>query len=186
MGLERIAQSAEETRKPNETEMDLAMNVLDRLPSDEGFPPRLFLWICERTNATAYELVVGRVNPEGGLEVLLTERPDKDPVWPGELHCPGTMALKDQSLAAAHNRLLNNELPEANIKALYSVKTDIIPTRRGQEHAAVYLAYVDYNPDDPYTFHPVDNLPENTIDHHRDHVIPWAVDFHKSLQESSN
>ncbi len=69
---------------------DLALQILSRWDGGPISVP-LFTRLAGMLPQPVVEMVIFRVSPTSEyLEVLLIERPEGDPVWPGMVHTPGT------------------------------------------------------------------------------------------------
>lgn len=129
-------------------EIKLAAELLSRL--QPGFlPTGIFMQIARLTVLTIVEVVPLRLNADGQVEVLLIERPSDDPVWPGQLHTPGTVVLADQGEAG-----IDKGLERIRVKELKGVPTSppvfveyrLHRSLRGMEHAKIHWCEIGGEP----------------------------------------
>lgn len=76
-------------------------------------PEELFVQIARLTVLSAVELVCVRTAAGGQVEVLLTQRAEVDPFWPGEWHCPGSVLRptdEKETFVSGFHRVLAGEL----------------------------------------------------------------------------
>lgn len=105
------------------------------------------------------------------MQVLLAQRPDNDPWWPGFLHSPGVMVIptdkEDQDFKTVFQRLCSTELQGLLHSEPKFVTNKLLDTgRRGVENANIHWILVAGTP--VYgDYFDIENLPENLMDHHR-------------------
>jgi ADP-ribose pyrophosphatase YjhB (NUDIX family) len=159
-------------REPSQSELRAAAETLRRLP--RGFLPNpIFLEVTRLVVTPVTEFAPMR-EKEGKLQVLLTQRPDDDPNWPGKWHVPGTVVRStDQKghLGDAMDRVLKGELhgavlPMQGEPQLVEVTFDEI--LRGAEIDHVYYFKTDAKDEELVDgqFFDIDDLPEEMIPHH--------------------
>lgn len=171
----------ETTNRPSDEEIKQAVDTLDRLP--RGYLPfELFIAVSAKVTQPSYELLAIRMN-RGVAEVLLTQRPEDDPFWPGEWHITGTVIrasdMEGQDFPSCRERVLKDEMHETVIPIgdIRYIGFRFGDSRRAKELNHMFYFETDATNDDlrEGKFWPVDALPENTIDHHKT-MIPRIVD----------
>lgn len=131
-----------------------------------GFLPYEVFEQMARLNALSIiEFVPLRKNSSGKVEVLLLERGDDDPIWPGELHTPGTVIRpgdNEGNKYKAFDRIIKDELEETKISHPHFVGSLLHKSKRGTEHAQIYWVEVL---DDAKTgsFYDAESLPKNLV-----------------------
>jgi|GEM_PF-3817005 len=153
-----------------------------------------FTELAEKSILTCLELVPLRKNPEtGSTQVLLYQRPESDPWWPGELHSSGTVVLKKDmdNHALPFDRLLGEEGElkggvQTNSQPTFVEQSYRSPedTGRGTELALVYYIEATHTSENPTvgTWIDVDeSFPGNAggqvIEHHIEMVTTAARRF---------
>lgn len=88
---------------------------------EPGFLPYdIFVQIARLVVLSIIEFVPLRKNKNGNIEVLLLSRGMDDPIWPGELHTPGTVVRPTDTqggMYLAFERILDDELKGAKVSA---------------------------------------------------------------------
>lgn len=114
-----------------------------------------------------------------GVEVLLSKRGANAPSYVGQYHCPGSFVRSGESEVEVLDRLTASEsLGRVLVSILVGNK--FILEERGWYVAMIYLVAIE-DPPDGASWFPVDNLPEPTIDHHRNILIPEARKFFETV-----
>ena len=130
-------------------------------------PEPIFFELSRLMVVPVVELVPLRINNQG-TEVLLLDRGDDDPYWPGTVHVPGTVFMATDTtgnLKDALQRLLEGELKGVRINGgPQFVRAVFHQTRRGKQLANVHFVELAEKPE-VGAFYSVDELPENTMDH---------------------
>ena len=161
----------------NEAKDQQLITLLQQL--QPGFVPYdIFVQLARIVALPIFEVVPLRAH-NGRIEVLLLPRDKDDPIWPSQIHTPGTVVratdVGDQ--AGILQRIVTDELNGTNIGELHFVCNMLHQSKRGAEQAQVYWAEVSEEPKSG-TFYDVDNLPENVIDSQRE-FIAQAVEKYK-------
>ena len=115
------------------------------------------------------------------VEVYLTQRSVNDTAYPGQRHCPGSIVRKGEEIDDTFARLAKKEFC-TRLKQYQFVRNFNNPhEERGHFLSQIYLCEFDeserYQNGQWWT---VDCLPENTILHHREIIIPAAVGIFKA------
>ncbi|MDD5110838.1 MAG: NUDIX domain-containing protein [Patescibacteria group bacterium] len=134
----------------------------------------LFGALCRVTLTVAVEAVALRYTPNrDAVEVLLTQRADNDPAYPGKTHCPGTALRPGETAEDAFRRLSKGEF-FSEVTAWTLAGTWNNPhEERGHFFHLVYVCEVKEGSRGKWF--PVKALPGTIVEHHRDHVIPMAL-----------
>lgn len=147
------------------------VSLLEKL--EPGFYPEpVFQMFSRLTVSPIVELVPFR-ETAGGPEILLIQRPTDDPVWPGELHTPGTgVRPTDVSVEDCLKRISADELNgvQFDVEKTYDL---IHHSGRGMEVAQIFYAVLTEDPG-VGKFYPIEQLPENIIESQMD-FIPIAT-----------
>lgn len=133
---------------------------------EPGFLPyEIFVQIARLAVLPIIEFVPLRLNNTGAAEVLLLSRSEDDPIWPGELHTPGTVVRPTDTegqIYLAFERITKYELQGTEISQPYFVGSILHKSKRGTEQAQIFWVEVIGEPKTG-TFYPVNELPPNTI-----------------------
>lgn len=123
-----------------------------------------------RLNAiVAVEIIPYRVI-DGKVKVYMTRRPTNDRYYPNQLHTPGTMCNgNDKALESAIQRVREGEIPKFITGKPEEVTVIYRSTPRGVEAAFVYSAEV-FEGGNPEDWFDAENLPEDTIEHHKEMI----------------
>lgn len=150
---------------------------------EPGFLPfGVFLEIARLAALSIIEFVPLRIK-DGRIEVLLLARNSNDPIWPGELHTPGTVIRStdaEEKMFEAFDRILKDELGGTKASEPHYVGSMLHKSKRGTEQAQIYWIEVLEEPK-VGTFYPVDDLPKNIMESQKK-FIAQAV---KSFQSKS-
>lgn len=122
------------------------------------------------------EVVPLRKNSQGNTDILLLARPVDDPVWPSQLHIPGTVIRATDtpgSFETAFKRIFDEELKGTEPSAPVFVQNIFHHSGRGMETSHVYWAEVRGEPA-AGSFYSAALLPENIVTSQLD-FIPQAV-----------
>jgi quercetin dioxygenase-like cupin family protein len=158
---------------------DLEAAQVTRLLSklEPGFLPFGIFHEVSRLVATPIiEVVPLRISPDGKIEVLLLRREADDPVWPGQLHVPGTVVRASDaphSFDDPLNRIFTKELGGVKLSAPVFVKNIFHNSGRGMEASQIYWVEVQ-SEDATHEFYDIDNLPEAIVNSQLD-FIPAAI-----------
>lgn len=154
-------------------EIETVVRLLDRLP--KGFLPLpIFEAVAAKVTTPSIELIPYRITESGKVQVLMTRRGPDDKFWPNEWHAPGTILRatdEENTYNSAFQRITNGELMgEVEVKSepeYYFTKFDEV--RRGRELRQVFAMEVAADDESLVSgqFFDIDNLPEDTIEHHK-------------------
>ena len=149
------------------------------------YPGPIFQQFSRLTVNPIIEIVPLRKRPDSQLEVLLLERDVDDPIFPGELHTPGTVIRPSDSSGSfkdAFERILEDELSGLKTKPPVFVQNIFHHSGRGMESSQIFWTEVLEEPK-VGRFYEVDRLPERLMASQLD-FIPIAIDHY--LVNSSN
>ncbi len=151
--------------EPTAEEIAFAVSILRRL--NPGFLPKeLFIELTRLMTTSIVEVVpMRRVN--GKAQILLLQRPEDDPNWPGMLHTPGTVVRptdSEEGIAGPISRIYKDELNLDKWQEPVFVGPILHEVNRGTEMSLVY--YLDMSDSDitEGTWYDSDNLPDNIVD----------------------
>jgi len=158
-----------------------AVQALKLIDPQKPFGTELFNAIAKVSISIGVEAVCLRVNENTKkIEVLLTQRSSSDSAYPGEWHCPRSVLRPGEEFSDVFRRLAKKESLDGLNPERFVENFNHPKEARGHFLSVIYLCTADGTAG---TWFAVDTLPENTVDHHRDHVIPIAVKaFQRSLQ----
>lgn len=155
--------------------------LLGRL--EPGFLPFSVFQEVTRLVATPIVEVVPLRIQDGTTEILLIPRPDDDPVWPGQLHVPGTTVRASDTSGSfddAFNRIFKGEIASVKVRMSQFVLNILHHSGRGMEASQVHWAEVEGEPEEG-KFYDVNNLPDGLVASQRD-FIPAAIEDFKRFQ----
>lgn len=159
----------------SEAEIQQVASLLAKL--EPGLLPfAIFHQITRLTTTAILEIVPLRRNGDK-IEILLLPRGVDDPVWPGQLHVPGTVILATDTLDTVFDRLLSKELSGIDVSSPKFVKNIVHHSGRGTEASQIYWVNVTGEPRVGY-FYNVDKLPETLVQTQLD-FIPAAIDDYR-------
>lgn len=159
----------------SDDEIRLVSNLLSKL--DPGLLPfSIFHEITRITTTPIIEIVPLRRDGEN-IKILLLKREHDDPVWPGQLHVPGTVIRATDTLEDAFNRILTKELGGLTASRPKFVKNVLHRSGRGMESSQIY--WIDIAGEaSTGQFYEVGELPEALVKSQMD-FIPAAIDDYR-------
>lgn len=126
------------------TKTDQLVELLKEL--DAGFLPYdVFVEIARLTVLSIIEFVPLRKNAEGEVYILLLSRGEDDPIWPNEMHVPGTVIRPTDTegkMYLAFDRILKEELKGTKVSVPHYVGSNLHRSKRGMEQAQIYWVEV--------------------------------------------
>lgn len=140
-------------------------------------PFPIFHEITRLTTTPIIEVVPLR-HSESAIEILLLKRGADDPVWPNQLHTPGTVLRATDSLENALERILSKELSGSRVSKPKFVTNVLHNSGRGMETSQIYWVEV-LNDTTSSQFYNVDNLPDDLVKSQLD-FIPQAIEDYKA------
>jgi hypothetical protein len=127
------------------------------------------------------EVVPLRRGPEGRVEILLLKREANDPVWPRQLHVPGTVVRASDeagSFRDALTRVLEGELKQVEVGEPVLVKNILHHSGRGMEASQVFWVEVRGEAG-KREFYDAEHLPDTIVKSQLD-FIPDAIAHFKT------
>lgn len=152
---------------------------LKGINSRKPYGPVLFGHLARLMPTVAVEAVCLRFSSStSGFEVYMVQRPPDEPDWPNQWHCPGSVFRTGEAVSDVLDRLAKKEFGKKILSARFAGFVNLPNLTRGHCVSLVHLCIVDWQSSTaPLTgnWFSVDNLPENTMDCHRDEIVPVAV-----------
>lgn len=149
--------------------------LLDLIPRGEKIP-ELFYALLKHAPWPSTESVALREGPDSP-EVYLTQRPEEDPYYPGQWHCPGRMLRNMETIEEALRGLAEEEYG-VSFDQCFLVEASIPPDQeRNQALLLIHLVTLTGEPTKKGQWFPVDKLPEPMVAVHRDVIIPMALSY---------
>lgn len=162
-----------------------AIKALAKIDPSMPYGPELFGAIARVSVSVAFEAVAFRINNKGGIEVNLRQRESNDPAYPGLWHCPGSVMRSGESFVNVFSRLSDKEFGMIVSGWRFVDFVNSPEEERGHFLSLIFLVnldpiprtdwFVKTSPDPMTEWFPVDQLPENIVDGHRDIIIPRAL-----------
>ena len=155
--------------------------LLKALGETDPFKPygtELFDALARLTVSVAVEAVCLRFNSENKIEVYLAQRSPDDTAYPGEWHCPGSAMRPGESFEDVLARLAKREFGASLVSSRFVANLNpskVDPEARGTFLSIVYLCVLEKKEGLRGKWFLVNQLPENTVKHHRTRIIPCAL-----------
>jgi len=160
----------------SEVEAKQLVDLLSKL--EAGFLPYdVFVQIARLVVLSIIEFVPLRLDKNNDAMVLLLSRTKNDPIWPGQLHTPGTVVRPTDTeghIYLAFERILKNELQGTVVSEPHYVGSSLNKSKRGMEQAQIFWVEVLEEPKTGHLF-AVDNLPTEFMESQRK-FLEKAVD----------
>lgn len=151
-----------------------AVQILSLIDPKKPKGTEFFNALARITVSVAVEAVCLRRNPStSALEVLMIKRLPNE-TYPNEWHCPGSIMRPGEEIEDVFTRLAEKEFKAEITSREFVNNLNNSKEIRGHCFSLVYFCTV--REDARGTWHPVDRLPANTVDHHRDSIIPMVVE----------
>jgi len=157
---------------------EMVAELLNRIkPGGYGTP--LYNALARLGMNLAFEAVALRVNQETDkIEVYLRQRTANE-AYPFQWHAPGSVMRANEN-CGNWSVVVNRLAGEFGTKILPGYEEiGELPTKeeRGPFLSKIFLVQLDGDPreDDRHRWYPADDLPQVTVDHHEEHIIPLAV-----------
>jgi hypothetical protein len=165
-----------------QSEQETLIKLLEKL--EPGFLPfGIFLQVARLVVLPIVEFVPLRLNEQGEIEILLLTRGPDDPLWPNELHVPGTVVRPTdnaEKMYLAFDRILNDELKSMHMSSPHYVGNILHKSKRGMEQAQVYWIEVLEEPHAGKLYQ-VEKLPKNLMESQRG-FINQAIKSFKTIK----
>lgn len=125
-----------------------------------GFLPEpVFLEMQRLNHCLSVELIL-----MNGESIYLNQRPETDRFWPNQFQIPGTMVRGNEGIKDSLGRLMANEFPMYEVSEPRFTRYYEYDTPRGH---ITHLLFTATTQDDYNSFCPLDELPENMVEHHK-------------------
>lgn len=139
--------------------------------------PALFNALARLTTSIAFEAVWLRIGSNGIPEVFMTQR-GSDEAYPGLWHCPGSIFRPGEQPEDVLKRLSAREFgTEMCIVAPGLCNERFDQEKRGWFLFRVYRVKGRGRPTKPGTWWPVNALHADTVEHHREFIVPAVLRF---------
>jgi ADP-ribose pyrophosphatase YjhB (NUDIX family) len=152
-----------------------AIRALSFIDPARPMSTAFFNALARLTISNAYEAVYLRSIHRAKLEVLMTKR-DNQGVYPNQWHCPGSVQRPRESEEELFSRLAEHEFKTPIVARRLVEIYDLPNEARGHFKLHIYLINLQLGKNHAGNWFDVENLPDNTIWHHRDIVIPKAAE----------
>ena len=164
--------------------MKVIARVLDLVDPARPYGTELFNALARVTISVAVEAVCLRRNPTNEvIEVLLFQRSPHDTAYPNQWHCPGSVMRKMESEDDVLERLSESEFGAKIVSNAFTGRHNNPHEVRGHFLSLVYLCAIEG--DTKGAWFPVDQLPRDTVSHHRNSIIPIAVEYFEKSNPSA-
>lgn len=152
----------------------LAAFLLGRIKNpQQGIGKELFNAIARLTVTLTPEAFCLRQNIETKkIEVYLIRRALDDTAYPGQWHCPGSAMRPSEEIEDVFRRLEEKEIGLKIISKKFVMHFNNPKETRGHFFSLIYLCELEGGADGKGQWFFVDQLPENTVEHHKKILIP--------------
>jgi hypothetical protein len=164
----------------NEQKINQITSLLEEM-SPGFYPGPIFQQFSRLTVNPIVEVVPVRKRQNSGVEILLLERDADDPIFPGQLHTPGTVVRPDDSSGSfddALRRILDDELQGIKTTIPAFVRNIFHHSGRGMEASQIFWVELAEAPKGAH-FYAADSLPERLMRSQLD-FIPLAIEHYLS------
>jgi hypothetical protein len=155
--------------------MWLIIWLLRRIDPSKAYGTAFFEALCRLTVSTAFEAVPLRETTDGTIEVYMTLRPEDESAYGGQWHCAGSVMRPKDTDSTVFERL-EREVGGKLVNRRFVGIFDNPGEARGHFRSEVYICVFDGDNGAGRWF-AINNLPDRTVAHHRDSIIPMAVRF---------
>ncbi|MFA5878100.1 MAG: NUDIX domain-containing protein [Candidatus Staskawiczbacteria bacterium] len=156
-----------------------AVEALKIVDSTQPLGTELFNALARITVSVAVEAVCLRYNSEKKkVEVYLIQRSPNDTAYPHEWHCPGSVMRPGESFKDVLGRLAEGEFGANLVSPRFVANINPSasePEARGHFLSIVYLCTLEEKKALRGKWFSTDQLPEQTVEHHRTRIIPCAL-----------
>ena len=149
--------------------------LLAEVNPKESYGTALFDALTRLTVTVAVEAVCLR-HTTTEIEVFLVQRSPSETAYPGEWHCPGSATRPGEREKDVLDRLEKKEFGGKLLTRKFVGNCNIPEEARGHFFDPVYLCTLGEAEGLRGKWFPVNDLPEPTVGHHRNHIIPMAVE----------
>ena len=164
-----------------EERKEVIASLLDQLHSNQPKGTALCNAVMRIWATPAFEAVAFRKFGRT-VEVYLRQRSLDDTAYPGQWHVPGSLFRSGETKIHVEKRL-ESEFGTPIQRSTF-VSNAIISEQRGTVHSMIFLVLLADNPriDSQHRWFDVSEMPENTVKHHRETIIPMAEETYRKLR----
>ena len=167
--------------KDYESAKELCALALGLLDPHKPMGTELFNAVARVTVTVALETVAVR-EIDGEICVYLTKRSSAE-AYPNQWHSPGSALRPGEKISNVFGRLAVREFQVPIVVGQFIDNNNGVGEERGHFFTPIYLVELAGEPQNPRgDWFPIDNLPEKTVKHHREVVIPTAVAAYRRKQ----
>ena len=149
------------------------LRLLGQIDPHQPYGHELFNALARLMPTVAVEAVC--LSPSlRGTEILLTQRKANES-YPSQWHCPGSILRIGEEFEDVFKRLEQHEFGCQLLSKEFIGNLNNPEEVRGHGLSMVYLCEVEAEPPKGQWFL-LDNLPENMVSFHRDHLIPFVLE----------
>lgn len=163
------------------SDLDKAADILSSLQPGV-LPFRIFRELARLSVMPIIEVVPLRLNSSNKIEILLLKRESDDPIWPSQLHVPGTVIRASDSSGTYHDafsRILEKELGGIQTSEPVFVRNLLHHSGRGMESSQIYWIEVNGEPTSGM-FYDTDSLPNTIVNSQLDFIPDVIASFKAS------
>ncbi len=162
------------------------LKMLSEIDPRQPYGTELFDALARLTVSVAVEAVclrpywqIGSEIEQGQypeFEVYLVQRAQDDTAYPGEWHCPGSVMRPMESIEDVMARLGKKEFGANLLSWKFVTNVNHAHEQRGHFFSLVYLCQLREEKEGMRgQWFPTYRLPQNTVGHHRQPIIPVAL-----------
>jgi ADP-ribose pyrophosphatase YjhB (NUDIX family) len=155
-----------------EKDLKKLIDLLNQVDPHKPLGTPLFDAIARLTIGVAIETVSLR-HGTGGVEVYMTQRSLEESAYPGEWHCPGSFIRHGEKIDDVMRRLEKKETGISFSSAREIATINNPKEARGHIFQIVHLCTIEGQGKGKWF--PLDQLPKNTVQQHREVIIPAAL-----------
>lgn len=163
--------------QPSSRQIDQTSHLLSQF--EPGFLPYpIFVEIARLCALPIVEIVPFRRNG-ATIDILLLDRGSDDPLFPNQLHTPGTVVRATDTEQTAIDRILETELGGTLTTSPVLVAYVLHKSKRGSESARVFWVEVLEEPRKG-KFYTSENLPDALMESQRDFIQTALASYKES------
>lgn len=159
---------------PEQIFKEIAIQALAQINPSKPMGTAFFDAMARKTITVAIETVALYKGPHG-IEVYMTYRDPKE-VYGGLWHSPGSALRPGEDPEDLFRRLEQGEFECPIVSKRFIGNLNCPGGLRGHFFTPVYLVVIRESEKSSGKWFSVDNLPHDTVDHHAERLIPFAVE----------
>ncbi len=163
-------------------------SVVDALSKLEPgvLPFEIFHAVTRLVATPIVEVVPLRRNERNEPEILLLRRDADDPVWPNQLHTPGTVVRGSDKEGCFKDALgrISKELGGATLSHPVFIENILHHSSRGMEASQIYWAEIRNSEPHEGDFYDANNLPDELVQAQLDFISSAVAHYVASTQDS--